>query len=60
MTERKKKMGRPALPKNEKKKVFSLRLSAIEQRHVERAAEKAGKTVSLWARDTLLGAAMPQ
>lgn len=57
MTERKKKIGRPSLPKNEKKRVFSLRLSAIELNAIERAALSVGEPVTTWARKALLSAA---
>jgi uncharacterized protein (DUF1778 family) len=54
---RKPKLGRPALPANEKRQVFALRLSADEREMIERAAEDAGQRVSDWARDALLRAA---
>jgi hypothetical protein len=56
---KKKRMGRPPLPKNEAKKVFSLRLSAIEQNRIETAAKRAGEPVTQWARTALLRAATP-
>lgn len=54
-----KKIGRPKLPKNEKKTVFSLRLSAIEATQIERAAKQAGEPVTRWARTALLAASRP-
>jgi len=60
MTETKKKIGRPKLPKNEARKVFSLRFSAIERKRIEDAADKAKQPVTQWARETLLAASVPQ
>lgn len=54
---KKKKMGRPKLPKGEDKKVFSLRLSKHERDKIKDAAEKAGEPLTKWARKTLLKAA---
>jgi len=57
MTENKKsKMGRPKLPKDEKRKVFSLRVSKQEWGRIKDAAKKAGKPETKWARETLLAA----
>jgi hypothetical protein len=53
---KKKKMGRPKLPKDEKRKVFSLRVSKPEWERVKTAAKKAGQPVTRWARETLLAA----
>jgi len=58
MTEKKKsKMGRPTLPKDEKRKVFSLRLSKPEWQRIKTAAKKAGEPETKWAREALLRAA---
>ncbi|MEP6671889.1 MAG: hypothetical protein ABJF10_22195 [Chthoniobacter sp.] len=57
MTQKKKKMGRPKLPKDEGKKVFSVRLSKHERDKVKEAAGKAGESPSKWARKALLSAA---
>ena len=58
MTEKKKsKMGRPKLPKDEKRKVFSLRFSKPELDRIKHAAKKDGLKVTKWARKALLEAA---
>ena len=58
MTEKKKsKMGRPKLPKDEKRKVFSLRVSKQEWGRIKDAAKKAGEPETRWARKALLAAA---
>lgn len=57
MTKKKKKIGRPKLPKDEAKKIFSLRLSKHERKQIKHAAEKSGRPVSKWAREALLKAA---
>ena len=58
MTEKKKsKMGRPKLPKDEKRKVFSLRVSKPEWERIRAAAKKEGEPETRWARKTLLAAA---
>lgn len=54
---KKKKMGRPKLPKGETKKIFSLRLDKHERKKIEEAAEKEGIAVTKWARKALLKAA---
>lgn len=48
------KLGRPRLPKGESKSVFALRLNDAEREAIANAAERAGKAVSQWARDTLV------
>ena len=53
---KKKKMGRPKLPKNEARAVFSLRFSPIERKRIDEAAKRAGKRVTAWARESLLAA----
>ncbi|MGA3172571.1 MAG: hypothetical protein ABSE62_16335 [Chthoniobacteraceae bacterium] len=58
MTQKKKaKMGRPKLPKDEKRKVFSLRVSKPEWQKISDAAKKAGEPETRWARKALLAAA---
>jgi hypothetical protein len=58
MTQKKKsKMGRPKLPKDEKRKVFSLRVSKPEWERISHAAKKAGEPETRWARKALLAAA---
>jgi len=57
MTQKKKaKMGRPKLPKDEKRRVFSLRLSKPEWEQIKHAAKKAGEPETRWARKALLAA----
>lgn len=56
MTKRKK-IGRPKLPKGEGKKVFSIRLSKHERDKIKHAAGKAGEPLTKWARKALLAAA---
>ena len=54
----KKRMGRPPLPKGEKKKTHvSVRVTVEEHRKIERAAKVAGVAVSEWTRMVLLTAA---
>ncbi len=49
------KLGRPKLPKGEaKSKMLKARVSPSEFEAVERAAKKAGETVSEWARSVIL------
>jgi hypothetical protein len=53
-----KKMGRPPVPKSKYRgKFFSLRLRPDEQREVEAAVTRSGKSKSDWLRDVLLAAA---
>jgi len=54
---KKKKLGRPKLPKGEAKKIFSLRLSKPERDKIKQAAKLAGAPVTKWARKALLAAA---
>jgi len=56
-TKKKKKMGRPTLPKDEKRKVFSFRLSKPEREKVKAAAKRERQPVTKWAREALLKAA---
>lgn len=52
------KMGRPKLPKGQRKQeTFSLRFTTAERKALDAAAKAAKKTVSEWARDSLLIAA---
>ena len=51
-------MGRPPLPKGEAREtVFTLRVTEAERAAFVEAAERAGKPVTAWARETLLGQA---
>jgi uncharacterized protein (DUF1778 family) len=52
-----KKLGRPALPENKAKKVFSFRLSDDERNKIEIAAKRENKPITKWARDVLIAAA---
>jgi hypothetical protein len=54
---KKKKMGRPPLPRGEARSVFSVRFSDGERAVVESAAKREGEPVTQWARKTLLAAA---
>jgi hypothetical protein len=55
---KKKKIGRPPLPRSEARaKYLSLRLRPDEQREVDDAIERSGKSKSDWLRDALLAAA---
>jgi hypothetical protein len=56
MTETKKKIGRPKLPKGEARSVFSLRFSQAERKKIETAAKKSGEPLTQWARNALLAA----
>jgi uncharacterized protein (DUF1778 family) len=52
-----KSMGRPILKPEERKEVtISLRVKLAEREAMERAAAKAGKKFSEWARNRLLSA----
>ena len=53
---KKPKIGRPELPENQKRQVFSIRLSTDERAAIERAADGAGVGVQDWIRATLLRA----
>ena len=51
-------MGRPPLAEGRAKGiVFTLRLSPADRDAIVAAAERAGKPVTQWARDLLIGAA---
>jgi hypothetical protein len=56
MPTKKRKVGRPPLPKGEVKKVTPVRLPDNERALFERAAEKAGLSLSEWMRQTLRSA----
>jgi uncharacterized protein (DUF1778 family) len=50
--------GRPAFEEGTARTlVFSIKLSAEERAAIDAAAERAGKPVTQWARETLLSAA---
>ena len=50
----KKRMGRPPLPPDAaKNEVFQMRLTAAERAAYQRAADRAGQTLSEWIRDRL-------
>jgi hypothetical protein len=58
---KKKKMGRPAFPADRvRAKYLSLRLRPDEQREVDAAIERSGKSKSDWLREALLAAARAQ
>jgi Mobilization protein NikA len=48
------KPGRPKLPKNRARKVFSVRFSKEELDSMKRTAKRSGKKVREWARNCLL------
>jgi predicted HicB family RNase H-like nuclease len=52
-----KKLGRPALPKKQVRKVFPIRLSDHERAAIEKAAKRDKQKLSLWVRNALLKAA---
>ena len=56
MAKKKRPRGRPKLPRGQDRgAVLTLRLRADERERLETAAKKAGKPLSAWARDVLLG-----
>jgi uncharacterized protein (DUF1778 family) len=57
MPAKKRSVGRPSLPKHEVKKVTPIRLKDDERAAFERAAGKAGLTLSEWIRQSLRVAA---
>lgn len=58
MTQKKRKPGRPKLPKGEAKgKIVPVRFTADGIKAVEAAAQANNQTVSEWVRSTLLAAA---
>jgi len=57
MPRKKRPRGRPKLPRGQDRgEVLTLRLRPNERERLENAAQKAGKPLSAWARDVLLGA----
>ena len=56
MAAKKRPVGRPKLPKGqERAKLLTVRLTAAERARIEQEAKKAGRGLSEWARDRLLG-----
>lgn len=52
-------LGRPPIPADEQKaSLLSVRFTAAERHSLERAAQRSERTVSEWARRTLLSAAV--
>jgi predicted HicB family RNase H-like nuclease len=57
MPTKKPKLGRPPLPKHEvREKITPIRLQENERAVFEKAAQKAGVSLSEWIRQTLKGA----
>jgi uncharacterized protein (DUF1778 family) len=55
MAAKKRPRGRPPLPRGqEREEALQIRLRAVDRRMLEKAARKAGQTLSGWARDVLL------
>jgi hypothetical protein len=52
---KKAKMGRPKLPKDERRGVFSVRFTPAERAAIDLAAKSAGMGPTEWARQKLLG-----
>jgi hypothetical protein len=57
MKEKKRKAGRPKLPKGQVKNVIAIRLSETERTAAEQAAKKRGLSLSEWVRTLLLSGA---
>jgi predicted HicB family RNase H-like nuclease len=58
MSETTGKVGRPALPKKEKKgKFISIRVSPLEYQEIVQAAKESGMSKTKWGRTKLVGAA---
>jgi hypothetical protein len=53
MKEKKRKVGRPKLPKAQVKNVIAIRLSDSEKRDYEERASRLGLSLSDWIRQTL-------
>jgi hypothetical protein len=53
MKEKKRKAGRPKLPKGEVKNVLAIRLSELERKEYEEKAAKSGLRLSDWIRQAL-------
>jgi predicted HicB family RNase H-like nuclease len=61
MSGRKRGPGRPAFAEGTARTgVFTIRLSDEERAALEAAAEQAGKPVTQWAREVLIGASVTQ
>jgi hypothetical protein len=54
MKEKKRKAGRPKLPKSEVKQVVAIRLTDAEKREYAHRAEQAGLSLSDWIRQALI------
>jgi hypothetical protein len=55
LTKMKTKIGRPKLAKADAKgKILGVRFTPAERKQLEQAAQRADKTLSNWARETLL------
>lgn len=48
------KRGRPALPEDERRKLFGLNLTAAERAWVEQRASEKGELPTVWARKRVL------
>jgi len=53
MKEKKRRVGRPRLPKGEVRNVIAIRLTESEKRDYEARASQAGLSLSDWIRQTL-------
>jgi hypothetical protein len=53
MKEKKRKAGRPRLPKGQVRHVIAIRLTESEKRHYEIQAEKQAMSLSDWIREAL-------
>jgi predicted HicB family RNase H-like nuclease len=53
MKEKKRKAGRPKLPKNQVKNVIAIRVTDVEKREYEARAEQAGLSLSDWIRQAI-------
>jgi hypothetical protein len=49
--------GRPALPQDQRRQQWDIRLTDAERRQIEAAARRAGLAPRVWARQMLLRAA---
>ncbi len=54
MTKKRIRRGRPRLPDEETRKLFSVRMSEQERSKIESAAKASGEKISQWARKQLL------
>lgn len=58
MSESRKRMGRPALPEGDARtRVFSVRITDVERKEIDKAAAIAGESAGDWARRVLSDAA---